>query len=244
MNKQQSTHQSLLELYNEVDAFLRQQYKSDRYADHAFLIQEVARTNRVVARHQQEMRAVAQLRNSLVHNPFAGMGGPLAQPNAELVKRYQAIRDALLHPHTALSIAVPAAKIYTAGLDTKLSIVLETMNDNIYTHVPIIADGVMLGIFSENTLLAYMATNGEVIITKDMTIAEFQDFLPLPAHKGEWFSFLPKKAGLSDVYAVFNHAIHQHRRIGMVFITEHGKEEEKPLGIITAWDLASPEFEL
>ena len=68
------------------------------------------------------------------------------------------------------------------------------------------------------------------------------DYLPLKAHKGEHFIFLARNSSLADVYETFNRAIKIHQRIGMVFITEHGKPTEKPLGIITAWDLASPAF--
>jgi len=237
-------HEHLLQLYNEVDAFLRQQYKRDQHADHGYLIQELARSNRIVARYQQELRAIARMRNSLVHNPFSALAEPLAEPNILIVNRYKEIRDALLNPHTALSIAIPAQKIYSVEPDARLDDVLKKMNDNIYTHVPIIENGQMVGVFSENTLLSYLADAGEAIITADMTMADFKDYLPLKAHKGEAFAFLPKKALLGDVFDVFNKAIHKHERIGMLFITEHGKDHEKPLGIMTAWDLASPEFNL
>jgi hypothetical protein len=72
-------------------------------------------------------------------------------------------------------------------------------------------------------------------------MADFKDYLPLNAHKGEKFIFLPRKTELADVYELFSKAIKAHERIGMVFISETGKASEKPLGIITAWDLPSPE---
>ena len=236
--------QELIELYNEVDALMRQQYKQDKYTDHAFLIQELAPKNRIIARHQQEMRAVAQLRNSLAHNPFPHIEGPISQPNPEVVRRYRTIRDALLNPDDALSIAVPAHKIYTSTPQSNVIELLRTMNKSIYTHVPIMEDDRLVGIFSENTLLAYLADAGEAIITKDMVVADFTAYTPLHAHASEIFSFLPRDTHLSQIFEVFNKAIHRHVRVGMVFITEHGQEDEKPLGIITAWDLASPDFEL
>lgn len=237
------TDEQLLRLYNEVDAFLRQNYKQDKYADHSFLIQELASSNRVVARYQQDMRAIAQLRNSLVHNPFPS-AQPMAQPHPVIVRRYEEIRNALLSPHTALSIAVPAQKIYTVSPESNLNEVLRAMDANIYTHVPVIKDHKMVGILSENTLLSYLAETGETIITNDMTVADLSPYLPLKTHRSELFVFLPRKAPLSKVFEVFNDAIRKHKRVGMVFITEHGDENEKPLGIITAWDLASPELAL
>lgn len=243
MTDTKSTDQQLLSLYNEIDAFMRQQYKQDKYADHSFLIQQLSSSNRVIARHQQDMRAIAQLRNSLVHNPFPS-AQPIANPHPDVVKQYQQIRNALLQPHTALGIAIPASKIYTVSPDANLNEVLKTMDKNTYTHVPVIEDQKMVGLLSENTLLSYLAEEGETIITNTMKVGDLKEYLPLEAHRSECFKFLPRNAPLSQVFAVFNTAILKRERIGMVFITEHGKQNEKPLGIITAWDLASPELGL
>jgi hypothetical protein len=174
----------LLLLYNEVDAYLRLQYKQDKYADHSFLIQELSRTNRTIARFQQDMRAIVQLRNSIVHNPFSS-AQPIAMPHPIVVKRYKDIRDALLNPQSALSISVPAAKIYTVELSFNLNEVLRKMDENIYTHVPVIKDNKMVGMLSENTLLSYLAESGEAIITKDMTVADLSEFTPFKAHRNE-----------------------------------------------------------
>ncbi len=244
MTRTLTTDEELLSIYNEIDKYLRQQYKNDKYADHSFLIQEISRSNAVVARYQQELRAMAQLRNSIVHNPFSSIAQPIASPHLAIIKRYKAIKDTMLNPHTALSIAVPAHKIYTARLDSNLNEILKEMNKNIYTHVPIIKENKMVGIFSENSLLSYLAESGEAIITNDMTIGALADYLPLKSHQGECFEFLARRATLTQVFEVFNKAIRSHRRVGMLFITEHGHAGERPLGIITAWDLASPDFEL
>lgn len=244
MPQSSKSDEELVAIYNEIDSFLRQQYKSDKYADHSFLIQEIGRTNAVVARYQQELRAMAQLRNSIVHNPLSAIAQPIALPHPEIIKKYKGIKDALLNPRTGLSVAIPAHKIYTASLNSNLNEVLKKMNKNIYTHVPIIEQSKMVGIFSENSLLSYLADAGEAIITNDMMINDLADYLPLQSHQGECFEFLPRKASLAQVFEVFNKAIHKHQRVGMLFITEHGYAGERPLGIITAWDLASPDFEL
>ena len=236
--------EALLDLYNEVDHFLRKECKKDKHADHGYLIQELALTNPVVARNQQLMRSVAQIRNSLVHNPIPSVAQPLLQPHPQLVETYRKLRDALMNPLKAMSIAIPSQQLFTTTLDANLGKVMKKMDENIFTHVPVIENDKMIGVFSENTLLSYLAENGEGIITKDMKIGDLKDFLPLKAHNGESFVFVARGTPLSEIYQIFNDAIQVRRRIGMVFITQSGKENEKLLGIITAWDLASPEFQL
>lgn len=244
MKGSSGTDDELLRIYNEIDAFMRQQYKHSGYIEHTNLLQELAKSNRVIARHQQELRAIAQLRNILVHNPFTSFDDPIAYASQAVVTRYGQIRDALLNPYDALSIAVPVHKIYTVEPSTSLSEVITNMNENTYTHIPVIRDGKMIGVFSENTLLSHVANSGEVIITNDLKMSDFADLIPIESQRNEKFVFLHRKASLSEVFEIFNKAIKVRQRIGMVFITENGKSDEKPLGIITAWDLASPEFEL
>jgi CBS domain-containing protein len=236
--------EELITIYNAIDAYLRRLPQSDRHADHSYLLQQVAKTNRIIAKYESELRAFAQLRNNIVHNPLQDVATPFAYPHPEGIKRYRSIHDAILKPRLAMSIAIPASKLYTATLESPLHKILKDMSANTYTHVPIIKDDKMIGIFSENSLLSYFADNPEAIILKDMCMADFKEYLPLESHKSECFEFLPRGAKLSDVYDVFNQAIKVRKRIGMVFITEHGKDHEKPLGIITAWDLAAPIFEL
>ena len=37
---------------------------------------------------------------------------------------------------------------------------------------------------------------------------------------------------------MFQNGLKDNKRISVIFITQNGKKDEKPLGLITAWDLA------
>src|SRR5665213_3530626 len=104
MSTAKSADQELLDLYNEIDHWLRKIYGKDKFVEHGYLIQELSATNHVVAKHQQVLRTAAQIRNSLIHNPLAPTVQPLVQPNPALVTAYRDIRNALMSPLTALSI--------------------------------------------------------------------------------------------------------------------------------------------
>jgi CBS domain-containing protein len=119
---------------------------------------------------------------------------------------------------------------------------MKNMKKHTFTHVPVMQDGAMAGVFSENSILAYLADTGDVILPKDTKVEEFKRYIGLEAHPSESFAFLPRAANLGDVYQVFNDAIKVRKRIGVLFITEHGNPQQKVLGIITAWDLATPDL--
>ena len=241
-NDGKDLYDSFLDIYNQIDAYMRKQPGVDKYADHSYLLLKTAEKNRIFARYESELKTFANLRNVLVHNPFMSIANPLAKPDERIVDHYSQICKAILNPITAMSIAIPGPQVYTTSLDENTLKLMKLMNQKTYTHVPVIKDDQMIGVFSENTILAYLAHHEEAIITRDLKVVDFADFIGLDKHPSENFEFIKRNALLADVYAIFNEAIKNHKRIGMIFITEHGQPNEKLLGIITAWDLANPEF--
>lgn len=240
----QDPEKILIDTYNEIDAILRSVVGYDGHLDHGSLLKESSLSNPVVARHMHEMRSLAQLRNTVVHNPFGAEVKPLITPNDIVVDRYQSILKALKNPPSALTIAVPGNMIFSTTLDANLNKVLKEMDKNIFTHVPVIEDKKMTGILSENAILSYIADMEDVIIDKETKVEALKEYLPLDVHRGESFAFLPRAASLEEVFKLFNEAIQERVRIGMVFITENGKDDEKPVGILTAWDLANFDLDL
>ncbi len=238
----QNTYEEFLKIYNEIDHHLRTEVRDSSRTEHVFLIDQLSRTSSVVARHAQDLRVFAQLRNVLVHNPFMRIANPIALPAKTVVEHYMHIKEALINPPSAMSIAVPASKLYTCTLDSLASEVIIAMEKNTFTHIPVIQSGGMVGVFSENSILAFLARDGEGVVTGDMKISEFKDFIGLSSARSEAYAFISRKAPLSEVYEIFNESIRARRRMGALFLTEHGKESEKVLGLVTAWDLALPDL--
>lgn len=58
-------------------------------------------------------------------------------------------------------------------------------------------------------------------------------------HASESFRFVPRNITLAKVAEMFTDVMRKADRIGMVFITQNGRDTEKILSIITAWDIAA-----
>ena len=76
------------------------------------------------------------------------------------------------------------------------------------------------------------------IVEKDTRISEFKDFLPVDNHQSEFFKFVPKSALLIEIQELYEDELKSNLRLGAVFITNSGNQNEKLLGLITAWDIA------
>lgn len=227
-----------LSIYNEIDHYMRSFLNSDNYTDHGMLIRQMTEKNRLFQSYYTDLKLFSELRNLLVHNPYPNSANPLIVPHSYIVKKYEEIRNALLHPKKAIDIAVRREFIYTTSLNANAIDVMQTMNEKTYTHVPVMDGEKMIGVFSENTILTYLVNNKDTILLKDTKIAEFKDFIGLDRHPSEYFKFVSREMSFVDIAVLFQEGLKERKRIAVIYITQNGKQEEKLLGMITAWDVA------
>jgi len=227
-----------LSIYNEIDHYMRGFLNAQSYVDHGTLLRQMFERNKLFSNNYKDLKLFAELRNLLIHNPYPDLANPLFTPHEFIVKKYEEIRNALLHPKKAIDIAIKTNFIYTTTLDANAIDVMEVMDENTYTHIPVMNQDEMIGVFSENSILAYLVAHKDAIILRDTKISEFKKFIGLDQHKSEYFEFVSRNTLLSDVETLFQKGLKERKRISVVYITEHGKQDERFLGMITAWDIA------
>lgn len=93
----------------------------------------------------------------------------------------------------------------------------------------------LLGVLSPNALLVYLGKSKAM--RADLKLRDMMEVLPLSAHICEHYAFLPRGATKQDVAALYNDYYDRGKKLAMVFVTEHGREEEAVLGILTAYDI-------
>lgn len=238
MASKDNLSEKFLQIYNELDNYMRKKLKAENFVDHGVLLKQMADQSRVFSEFYKDLKTFADMRNLLVHNPYKASADPILIPHRYVVEKYEEIKNKVMYPRKAISIAIPREVVYTTTLDDSAWEVMQEMNDKVYTHVPVMDGDKMIGVFSENTILSYLVHNKDSIIMQDAKISEFKDFVPLGKHPSEYFEFVGRNALLVEVEEIFRKGLIDRRRVAVVFITENGKPDEKLLGLITAWDIA------
>lgn len=228
----------ILKIYNELDKFFRTSIDQDEALDHAGILQRVARINPEANRYAYELRSFSKLRNMLIHDGNGTNHKPLMEPTDFAVSRYRELADLIMKPKKALNIAVRKEHIFTVKLSDLATKVMKEMNRKTFTHAPVMENGKMVGVFSENTVFAYLVKEKQSLIDEETTIENFKDFIGFDDHPSERFIFVSSGSTASEVREIFSNAVKDGIRIGMIFVTASGKQEEGLLGVITAWDLA------
>lgn len=184
-----------------------------------------------------ELGYCREVRNLLQHKPKVA-GSYAVTPSDEMIALLKETANKVKNPPRARDIAISISSILYKTMDDYVRPTMIEMQKNVFTHIPILQDGIVVGVFSENTVFSYLIDEGIIGIEGDTKFSDLKEYLPLEKHRSESFRFVPQHIEAEKVRLLFEKALEEQDRIGLVFTTRTGKSDEPLLGIITAWDIA------
>ncbi len=222
-----------IELYRELELVAAEQYNLPKDGSVVLHL-----SNRREFRSiKPELDYCRDVRNLLSHNPKIGHTY-VVEPSEQMVQLLRATLAKVKNPPKATDIMIPMQKILWKTEKDFVLPVLKDMIEHTYTHIPILENGVVIGVLSESTILSYLVDEEIIEINNSMRFSDLRNYLKMENHKSESFRFVSKDTLKAKLDELFSNALESGDRIGMVFVTHSGKKTEKILGIITAWDLA------
>ena len=223
-----------LDLYSRLEKAIRDRYPVPSGEG---ALAWLARNDRDYRNIKDELDYCREVRNFLSHNESVNDDYAVI-PSEGMVQTMRNNLSRVAEIPKAIHICTKTRQLYSVSLQDRIRPAMRTMARNSYTHVPILQDGFVVGVFSENTLVAHMNTDEVVEITEDDTFEKMKGLLPLDKHVGETFRFVSEGLLATEIAEMFLDALKRRERLCMVFVTANGKQREKLLGIITAWDMA------
>ena len=184
-----------------------------------------------------ELDYCREVRNLLSHMPQVNKRYAV-EPTDEMIALLERVIEKIKNPKRAGDICIPLSEVCTKKMNDFVFPAILEMNEKEYTHVPIMEKDLVVGVFSENTILRCLVDEEMEPLDKAVKFSDIKKYLPIDHHKAESFRFIEYNALVSEVEELFTEALKQDDRIGLVFVTRNGKPTEKVLGIISAWDVA------
>jgi predicted transcriptional regulator len=200
------------------------------------LLRVGAKNHPIIETYIRDLEQYAKLRNAMVHGKNE-IEYYIAEPNIKVVEHIEKIAAILGRPNFALSIATKEVVYYDSS-ESILS-VIDGIKEYGYSQYPIYTDHACDGLLSTGTIIKWMATNGVRSFSSlaDVKTSEImRGVIPAP------LMFVPKNMNIFEVEDLFETAHKNKRDLGAVIITENGKLNETPLGLITAWDLIEIDY--
>lgn len=231
-----------IKLYNQLDNLLVRYYKMrDRNTS---LIMRYS-TDLMRSAYKQtydrgrKLNLTRVIRNMMIHDLDMNVD-KLVEITPDLIEFLEKEISLLSHPQTAFDIATKTNALFSVSpmdlIHDKISIMLKRGN----LQVPVLDEKLkVVGVFSPNTLLLYLSEHPGY--KKDLHIAQLIDYVSLSKHVSEYYEFVEKSLPSEKVADLFDQYYKKGKKLVMVFVTEHGKENESLLGLITPYDVVNLE---
>jgi len=192
------------------------------------LVEQTAKINTIVRDCKYDLLRFSDLRNLLVHGEEILQVSPLA------LEKINKILNLLEKPPTVAQVFGKSVTI--CDYEDPLLDVLNIMRNNLFTHIPVYKRGKFYGVISEAAVASWVAglKNGRIELAA-LKISDLGNYLK--NRPDEIYKFTNQHESAYEVRDWFLHFTESGSRLGAVFITPTGNQDEPLLGIITAWDI-------
>lgn len=202
-----------------ISYFLTKQGKYKKYAD--------------------KIRYCQEVRNFLAHKKTID-GNFAIEASDAMIMFIEDLINIINNRPKCSDIHISFKNIYWRDLNDPVKETISVMRQHLYTHVPILnSDGVVVGVFDENSIFAYIADEEIVSIDGNLNFRDIQKYLQISEREMESFIYIQPNMYVEELETLIDEAFHKGKRIGLVFVTASGKSCDKLQGIITPWDIIS-----
>ena len=197
-----------------------------------------AKNYQVIKTYYNDLEQYAKLRNALVHDK-RNLNYYIAEPHIQVVEHIEKIAKILTSPNSALSIATKEVIFYQ--YDDQITNVIKGIKKHPYSRYPIYHKEKFKGILRTSDIVKWMSEHldNSILDVCNITVSDVMNLKSVTQHPVE---FTAKSANIFEVEELFEKAHKQNRKLEAVIITENGKPNEKPLGLVTAWDLIEIDY--
>jgi predicted transcriptional regulator len=202
---------------------------SDSFVD---LLQQTSRKHMIIQKYFSELRQFARLRNAIVHEKIR-MEYYIAEPHMEIVEQIEQICAELYEPTLAMEIASKPVVCFHPF--TSIKEVLNTIEKTTFNQFPVYDSANHFhGLVTEDGVAKCLSSHisGNTISLSGLTVETILGF-----EKQRNVAFVNDKENVYEIEHIFEKFRRKNQKLEAVLITKDGTANDKPLGIITSWDL-------
>ena len=222
--------------YNKIDNLLRNLYGYRDMVTFSDMIRKAAAANYVVRKYEEDLIDYARLRNAIIHK--SRDDEIIAEPLPAVADKMQHIAALLSTPPVAFKF-VKDHEVMCFPHDTRLREIVVAISGNGYSNIPIIRDGVMIGVLNNKRIVEEL---GKRLLNRQSADDFFNNATAgsILTKDDKHYKILKKTASIEQVLNLF----HNNQSLRVVLFTEDGTNLGRPLGIITQGDLLQLNAEL
>ncbi len=221
-----SNAQRFLDAYAVIEKAMNEMAGSTRYVSFSQLLSRCVSLSRVIRGNLENLREYNELRNAIVHQRGEEME-IIAEPSDSVVKEIERIASLLQKNKTLMDYASSPVKTGTSEWPIEKAFALmETLQSG---KLPVYDSGHYMGILTMHAIAKWSLENHSMNVKVSDAIEKSEN--------KDRVVFLARSESAKEAVHAFEKAFESGKNLLAVIVSEHGKEDEEPLGILTLYDL-------
>jgi len=218
--------------FNRISLTLREIIEAKEFMPFYRLVDFGKKKSALVRKYEDDLRSFADLRNAIVHHRTSAEF-VIAEPHTKVVSRIEYIDHVLSKPR--LVGQVFHKKVLCFQINDSLKYVLNVIRQRKFTQFPVYEGHEFRGLVTTVGITNWLATtiSGNQIPKKMPTL---YDILHHEKNRVN-YKFVSRYITIYDAEEIFKQGVERGKRFEALLITEHGKPQQKLLGIITPIDI-------
>lgn len=217
--------------YNKIDNCLRSIYNFSASMSFADMIRRCAEKNYVVRANESLLIDFSRLRNAIIHKSTQEM--IIAEPHDDVTELIEHIAKLVCTPPSAVSL-FGARKVITMPADTALKDAIKIITETRFSNIPVYKGKYLKGILNNKIIVDRIGAQ----IAKGRSVDEYLGTETAEgaldeSYFGKYFKLCSASVTIDEVAELFV----QNRKLIAALITENGRRDQKPICIITTYDL-------
>jgi len=227
----ESNAQRFITAYNTIDYSLRTIYDFKRSMSFSDVVRRSVVLNSIVRKYEEDLIDFGRLRNAIIHNGNAKY--IIAEPHDDVVAKIERLADLIAEPPRAMD-RIGNKEVITISADMKVGAAIELIYRTGYSNLPVYENEKLLGILNGRKLINVIGKR----IGDGVNLQEFMSNTlarDVVQEMGDDYYFM-----LADEHITIDEAMNHfenNRKLLIILITKDGKENGKPLKIISSADI-------
>lgn len=225
-----------LTAFNRIDHRLKEIVGAKSFMPFYRLVDQSKAKNALVRKYEDDLRSFADLRNAIVHHRVS-MEYVIAEPHDAMVQKIENVDATLARPtHVGKMFR---KQVLTFQVNESLHKVLKVIHNRQYTQFPIYDGKNFKGLLTTVGITNWFA---ERVYQGKRTrkMPTMGDILKHEKRKVS-YKFISRYATVYEAEEIFKHGVEKGKRYEALLITEHGRKEQRLIGMITPLDIMKVE---
>lgn len=210
--------------YSIIESHLRGIVNSDNYLKFFQLVNEVTKTNEIIASNKKELIEYSQLRNAIIHQR-GNYDEIIAQPVDSVVDNIEYIANALKRDKE-IKYLIKDNFVYCLK-DEKIMDAYMKMDKLNTSKLPVYDDKHFMGFVTIKDICKWAINQTDVVYVKDI----------LQSVQEKNIIFKNKNTLISEIISLFENDLKKGNRLFGIIILENDDTNSKPLAIYTTYDM-------